>query len=553
MTAGLISFTRGEDPLRADKLNSAFVERLLRSGDTMTGPLILSRNPVLPFEASTKQYIDGLMSAFSALGDAPLDGKSYGRATAAWSPVLPLTGGTLSGALTVNAALSVSGKTTTQLLVTNTSGNLGSGYTPVGSEAVALGWNLTNANGEVDFLNCYTAAVTRSFSWQQRTGSTWNEIAWLSPAGDFVAVKSVSVGISGTSSPTLQVTGAASSERQMVLSTNGATRWVIAANSNAESGSNNGTDLGISRFNDAGAFLSTPLSITRSTGLVSLTSGLSVVGLATITDTSSNGPLTVSNTGVNGVSIILVGNGATTPNKYVGVNNGNFRIINHAFTTELMRLTDAGVLSTLSYILGTGVYCNDTNFGLLVDATYKSLTHQATVWQNRFATATGTRTWTRSDNLTLMSIDAAGTFTIAGSGLKPGGGSWTDSSDARIKDVLSDYTQGLSEIVQLQPRNFRYRGNEQLISRRHRDAPDDAEMPEPDESPHATVMDREFIGLVAQEAETLFPEMVSRVCALIDGEEVDDMRVLDTTPLTYAMINAFKELDARLHRLEERA
>jgi hypothetical protein len=29
MTAGSISFTRGEDPLRADKLNAAFAERLL--------------------------------------------------------------------------------------------------------------------------------------------------------------------------------------------------------------------------------------------------------------------------------------------------------------------------------------------------------------------------------------------------------------------------------------------------------------------------------------------------------------------------------------------
>jgi hypothetical protein len=49
MTAGAISFTRGEDPLRADKLNAAFVERVLLSGDTMTGPLVLSRDPQLPF------------------------------------------------------------------------------------------------------------------------------------------------------------------------------------------------------------------------------------------------------------------------------------------------------------------------------------------------------------------------------------------------------------------------------------------------------------------------------------------------------------------------
>jgi hypothetical protein len=62
MTAGTISFFTGEDPLRASKLNAAFAERLLLAGDTMAGPLILSRPPVLPFEAATKAYIDNLLT-----------------------------------------------------------------------------------------------------------------------------------------------------------------------------------------------------------------------------------------------------------------------------------------------------------------------------------------------------------------------------------------------------------------------------------------------------------------------------------------------------------
>ena len=37
------------------------------------------------------------------LGEAPTDGFSYGRASGAWSKVLPLSGGTLTGALTLNA------------------------------------------------------------------------------------------------------------------------------------------------------------------------------------------------------------------------------------------------------------------------------------------------------------------------------------------------------------------------------------------------------------------------------------------------------------------
>ena len=51
-------FMRGENPLRADKLNTAFSERVLRSGDAMNGPLLLWRDPTQAFEAATKQYVD---------------------------------------------------------------------------------------------------------------------------------------------------------------------------------------------------------------------------------------------------------------------------------------------------------------------------------------------------------------------------------------------------------------------------------------------------------------------------------------------------------------
>lgn len=52
------TFIRGENPLRADKLNAAFGERVSRSGDTMQGVLRLAQNPVAPFDAATKQYVD---------------------------------------------------------------------------------------------------------------------------------------------------------------------------------------------------------------------------------------------------------------------------------------------------------------------------------------------------------------------------------------------------------------------------------------------------------------------------------------------------------------
>jgi hypothetical protein len=74
------SFTRGENPLRADKLNQALSERVDRSGDTMQGMLTLWADPLTTFHAATKQYVDRL-------------------ATGSGGVYLPLTGGTLSGTL----------------------------------------------------------------------------------------------------------------------------------------------------------------------------------------------------------------------------------------------------------------------------------------------------------------------------------------------------------------------------------------------------------------------------------------------------------------------
>ena len=53
-----VTFTRGENPLRADKLNSALAERVSRSGDTMQGQLLLRGDPIVWNEAATKQYVD---------------------------------------------------------------------------------------------------------------------------------------------------------------------------------------------------------------------------------------------------------------------------------------------------------------------------------------------------------------------------------------------------------------------------------------------------------------------------------------------------------------
>ena len=109
-----------------------------------------------------------------------------------------------------------------------------------------------------------------------------------------------------------------------------------------------------------------------------------------------------------------------------------------------------------------------------------------------------------------------------GNAEKPGGGSWAAISDSRAKENIVDYTSGLDQLKQIQPRSYRYIGNETT-----------------------------YIGLVAQEVEDAMPELVKLgEGKLPDGTEVTDFRTLDQTPLTFALINAVKEMAEQIDLLK---
>ena len=74
-----------------------------RAGDTMTGLLILSGDPSAGKGAATKTYVDTAVST-AGIPEAPLGVVTYGRNNGAWTGVLPLAGGTLTGPLLLNAA-----------------------------------------------------------------------------------------------------------------------------------------------------------------------------------------------------------------------------------------------------------------------------------------------------------------------------------------------------------------------------------------------------------------------------------------------------------------
>ncbi len=92
-----------------------------------------------------------------------------------------------------------------------------------------------------------------------------------------------------------------------------------------------------------------------------------------ITDNAGGQPLSLqSSNGSVGVNLQLVGNGGTTPNKYIGVYNGVLRILNSAFSAAIATLDDVGNFSTAANAAAGGLVITGSGLiasGLTVGST----------------------------------------------------------------------------------------------------------------------------------------------------------------------------------------
>jgi Chaperone of endosialidase len=274
--------------------------------------------------------------------------------------------------------------------------------------------------------------------------------------------------------------------------TSGTTRWQMALGDTvAETGSNTGSHFRLQRYDDGGNLIDIPMVINRTTGVTTFNgSPPDQYPIVVINKTSGSGAQSAALFGAMQLSSrwsIALGDG--TPE--TGSNIGSHFKIN--------RFTDSGAFNGFSLYIG------------------------------------------RHDNTFAVTTDNA---------LKPSGGSWIASSDARIKTVLGDYQQGLDAIKALQPVIYKYTGNDVQFPG---PVPSKVGKGQPDpESSHYTVAteNKEFIGLIAQDAEVPMPELVQQIRAKIDGVMVNDYRVLDPSAVMWALVNAVKELAARVEALE---
>jgi len=123
-----------------------------------------------------------------------------------------------------------------------------------------------------------------------------------------------------------------------------------------------------------------------------------------------------------------------------------------------------------------------------------------------------------------IATQSPGSYKLAvnGDAAKPGGGSWSNFSDGRLKEVGDDFERGLSEVIKLNPVRYSYRDDNEL------DLP----------------ADKEFVGLVAQEVRDVVPEAIE--------ENENGYLMVNNDPIIWTMVNAIKELKAENESLEEK-
>jgi len=361
---------------------------------------------------------------------------------------------------------------------------------------------------------------------------------------------------------------------------NGIIRWEISLpNGTAESGSNSGSNFHINRHADNGDYLGTPLLINRANGTVNTgpmvhvngptPAGSSVLYLDKQVGGNFNQLLGLTG-GIPRWAMYL-GDGSTES----GADNGS-----HFY---LYACSDAGVPKSPAFMVGNrtnhdaqfngAMYCNTIHFNVSqpqaqcsynpgdgvtvfasggVNGSYIRHAPSGDVWD--FVCSHVSQAFWRGQDVA---------FFHNGQAYKPGGGAWADSSDARIKTVTGEYEAGLHELLMLTPKKFVYKGNDTQTAPAHYVNPLETN-PVPRTDPvvvpyensphsHAAKTSKEYIGLVAQDAEPIMPELVTRTPGFIDGQAVNDLRVLDPNALTYALINAVKELSARVVALETAA
>jgi hypothetical protein len=359
--------------------------------------------------------------------------------------------------------------------------------------------------------------------------------------------------------------------------------------SGTESGSNAGANFFIRRYSDAGALIDTPFTITRSTGnatfsgilitpqvkaatsaglSINANSGTQVAdfgagGSANITffgglsGTSASFSSTVtavglsSTTTASGILNALIRNSVTSASGNTGyglaIESEASAATSYAFTVRnLAASTTYFHISTVTGAVGNvgiGTANPDTSLGAgltIAGTTYSPLylsnsgttkgfiagysggvllsASTGALSLNNGGGNVGIGTTTPSFQLQLSTDSAA----------KPTSSLWTIASDIRIKENISPYTKGLTELLKINPINYDYNGLGGFSK------------------------GKGGVGIIAQQIIDILPDSVGSVKLKLNETDEEEVDILNFNghELTYVLINAIKELKAEIDTLK---
>lgn len=125
-------------------------------------------------------------------------------------------------------------------------------------------------------------------------------------------------------------------------------------------------------------------------------------------------------------------------------------------------------------------------------------------------------------DLSLLNIYQNGTIS------KIGGGAFSAISDERMKDNIQPFEDGLNKVLSITPKTFQYKAVEGTPTENYPDF----------------ICEKNQYGVIAQELETVAPEMVTT------GE--DGFKSVDLSNLCLLLVNAVKEQNQMILDLTER-